>query len=267
MSITRGEYFAALYFIGCANGLLGRFLLSAKLEGWTGALLAFDINVIVLFACWAGISLILSDKQGRVSAADLVVGAAFLALVALPIGPVSWVAVSGLSLYILLFANSSSEWKRGAIILFTLTVPMLWSRLIFQLFAKVILDIDAAFVSALLGTQRVGNMVRFADESGFMVISPACTSFANISIAFLCWVSLSQWAGRRWTPFDLVWCLLACSAAITVNVVRIVVTGLSYQHYETIHNQFGEMVGGFIILVLIVGICLIGVRREVFSRT
>ena len=37
-------------------------------------------------------------------------------------------------------------------------------------------------VTWLLGTERIGNMVRFADNSGYMVITPACASFANISL-------------------------------------------------------------------------------------
>ena len=48
----------------------------------------------------------------------------------------SWVAVTGLSLYILLFANDGPERRRGALILLALTVPMLWSRLFFQFFAQ-----------------------------------------------------------------------------------------------------------------------------------
>jgi len=49
-SITRNEFFAGLVILGCANGLLGRFLQSINFEGWTGAVLALDINAIVLFA-------------------------------------------------------------------------------------------------------------------------------------------------------------------------------------------------------------------------
>jgi hypothetical protein len=47
----------------------------------------------------------------------------------------NWVAVTGLSLYILLFTNSTSSRRRGALTL-ALTVPMLWSRVLFAFFAK-----------------------------------------------------------------------------------------------------------------------------------
>src|SRR5204863_7700738 len=105
----------------------------------------------------------------------------------LPIFALSWVAVAGLSVYILLVAKVGSDRKRGALILLALTVPMLWSCLLFQFFAKPILGIDAALAALLLGTDRIGNLVGFADGSGYMIVVPACSSLANTSLAFLCW--------------------------------------------------------------------------------
>jgi exosortase/archaeosortase family protein len=197
---------------------------------------------------------------------DLVVAAVFLLLVILPIYAVSWVAVTGLSLYILLFANDGPERRRGALILLALTVPMLWSRLVFQFFAKPLLELDATMVAWLLGTERIGNLVRFGDNSGYMLITPACASFGNITFAFLTWVTVSQWANHRWARIDLLWSFLACASVVAINVTRIAITGLSYGHYETIHNQWGEMVLSTVFLILIVGFSVIGARRELFSR-
>src|SRR5262249_13695418 len=149
------------------------------------ALSSVDINVIVVCACFAGTFVILSsDRRDELRPLDLVVAIPFLALVALPIFSMSWLAVTGLSLYILLFANDNFDRPRGAIILLAVTVPMLWSRLLFQFFAKTILDIDATLVASLLGTSQTGNMVQFADGSGSMVVLPRCSSLANMSLAF-----------------------------------------------------------------------------------
>jgi len=264
--MPRDEFFAGLYILGCANGLLGRIILSSHFEGWTGAILAVDMNVIVLFAAFAGVSALLEEKNEAIRAADLAVAVAFLGLVILPIFAVSWVAVTGLSLYILFFANGGSGRRRGALILLALTVPMLWSRLLFQFFAKPILDIDATLVASLLGTNRVGNMVEFVDGSGYMVVLPACSSLANMSMAFLCWVSITQWAKRRWLAMDIVWSLLVCASVIAVNVTRISLMGLSRGHYEAIHGQWGDLVTSSVMLGLMVGFSVLGARRELFSR-
>ena len=106
----------------------------------------------------------LGGQGGGIRSANLAVSAVFLILVILPIFSLSWVAVTELSLYILMFANDGSSRKRGALILLALTVPMLWSGLIFGLFMTPILEIDASLVAWILGTDRVGTTFRFADE-------------------------------------------------------------------------------------------------------
>jgi hypothetical protein len=266
-SITRDEFFAGLYILGCANGLLGRVLQSADFSNWMGTALGIDINVIILFACFAGISLFFGETREKMRSTDFAVAGVFLAFVILPIYPLSWVGVTGLSLYILLFANGRPERRRGALILLALTVPMLWSRLLFQFFAKAILDIDAALVAALLGTDRIGNMVHFADGSGYMVVLAPCSSLANMSLAFLCWVSITQWAKHQWSAMDIIWSLLTCASVITANVTRISLMGLSRGHYEAIHNQWGDLITSSAMLALMVTFSVLGVRRELFYRT
>jgi hypothetical protein len=265
-SIPRNEFFTGLFILGCANGLLGRSILTLNLEGWMGAVMGFDMNVIVLFACFAGVYLIASSNRDEIRTSDLGVALGFLGLVILPIYAMSWVAVAGLSLYILLFANNGSERRRGALILLALTVPMLWSRLFFQFFARPLLELDATMVTWLLGTARIGNLVHFADNSGYMVITPACASWANLSFAFLCWVAVTQWVNHRWSSIDLVWSFLACVSVVAVNVTRIAIIGLSRGHFEVIHGKWGDVIAGSIILCLTIGFSVVATRRELFSR-
>jgi len=265
-SITRDEFFAGLYIIGCVNGLLGRVIYSVSFDSWASALSAVDINVIVLFACFAGVSVVLKENKGDIEPADIAIGGIFLGLVILPIYPLSWIAVTGLSLYILLFIKDGSERKRGALILLAVTVPMLWSRLLFQFFAKPILNIDATLVSWLLGTDRSGNMVGFVDGSGYMIVLPECSSLANMSLAFLAWVSISQWAKHQWSAKDILWSLLVCVSVVIVNVTRISLMGLSHWHHDVVHGEEGMMVSNSLMLLLIIGFSVLGARRELFSR-
>jgi hypothetical protein len=264
--LPRNELFAGLYVVACANGLVGRSIYTLNLEGWYGALTGFEMNVIVLAAAFAGVYLIATGSRDGIRTLDLVVALAFLGLVTLPIYALSWVAVTGLSFYILLFANDGAERRRGALILLALAVPMLWSRLVFQFFARPLLTLDAMMSAWLLGTERTGNMVRFADNSGYMLITPACASWANITFAFLCWVVVSQWVNHRWQSIDFLWLFLACASVVAINVTRIALTGQSQASFQLIHNQNGEMLLGTIFLCLIICFCVIGARREVFHR-
>jgi exosortase/archaeosortase family protein len=265
-AMPRNELFAGLYILACANGLLGRAIYTFNLEGFYGAVTGFEINVIVLAACFAGVYLMATSSRDQIRTSDLLVALAFLGLVVLPIYAMSWVAVTGLSFYILLFANDCAERRRGALVLLALAVPMLWSRLLFQFFAKPLLELDATVAAWILGTERTGNLVRFADHSGYMVISPACASFGNLTYVFLCWVVVTQWVKHRWRPIDILGLFLGCVAMVALNGTRIALTGLSYRNYELIHNQWSEMVQSALFLCLIIGFSVLGVRRELFAR-
>src|SRR5215471_4983767 len=82
-AIPRNDFFAILYIVGCANGLLGRFIQSFQFSDWEGALAGADINVIILLACFAGISLVSAKSPEHVQPLDVVVAVVFLILVAL----------------------------------------------------------------------------------------------------------------------------------------------------------------------------------------
>ena len=265
-SMSRGEFFAGLYILGCVNGIGLRAVKSIHELGWIDAALGtFQVSGIVWMACLAGISLILIKTADEIQVTDLVIGAGFLVLIAVPINPAIWTAITALGLYILSFTNPLSARRRGAIILLGTTVPMFWSPYLFKFFANYILDIDATFVGWLLHSPRTGNMVRFADQSGYLVIFPACSSLANISHAFLCWLALTQFVNHQTSIKDAVWCLLACGAVVAVNVTRMSIMGLSPAYYEALHSPLGELAVNVTILVLTIGICLFGVRRELFS--
>ena len=209
---------------------------------------------------------ILHDRTGVIRSTDFVVGAAVIVLVLLPIGGASWLALTGLCLYMLLLTNGPSSRRRGASIILATTVPMLWTGLLLHFLAKPILKIDAAMVGWLLGTDRVGNLVRLADNSGYLVIFQPCSSVAGVSLAMLCWVTISQAAQHRPSIHDLVWSGLACASVIVVNISRISIMGLSEHYYQAAHGPLGSTIANAMTVILIVGVSLVGVRREVFSR-
>jgi hypothetical protein len=264
--LSIGEFFAGLFALGCASGLASRAIQSVERLGWADALLnTFGVSALVWLSCAAGISLVFRDRTVGVGSSELVIGAAFVLLAILPIGPLSWLAVAALGLYVI-FSTKVTSSRRGAVILLATTVPMLWSRLLFQFFANLILQIDASIVGWILGTHRTGDVVKFADGSGVLVILPSCSSLANVSLAFLCWVTVSQLISHKKSAYDLLWCLLACVSVVAVNVARISVQGLSQWHYATFHSAWGDTITNTMILGLIVGFSVLGVRRELFQR-
>lgn len=264
--LARGEFFAGLFALGCASGLVSHVIQSVHRHGWVEAVLGtFEISVIVWISCAAGVSLVLQDRTVGIRSSELVLGAIFVLLVLLPIGPLSWLAVTALSLYVINTADVSSS-RRGAFILLASTVPMLWSRVLFQFFAERLLRVDASLVGWILRTHRNGDIVDFADGSGVLVILPACSSLANVSLALLCWVTVSQLVSHKKSTYDLFWPLMACLSVVAVNVTRISFMGLSQWHYAMFHSSWGDAVANTSILGLILGFSVLGVRRELLQR-
>ena len=135
------------------------------LDGQDAFLNTFEVSAIVCISCIAGVSLVLRDQTPGMRPQELALGAGFVFLVVIPVGPLSWLAVTVLSLYILVSTDVRTS-RPGALILLATTVPMLWSRMLFQFFANPLLAAAASLVHWLLGTRRAGTFVEFADGSG-----------------------------------------------------------------------------------------------------
>lgn len=85
----------------------------------------FDVSVIVLAACASGLWLMIGRVGQSVAPTDLVIGVVALVLIALPIGGLSWIAVDGLALYILLFMHVDLPMRRDcADVLEPFAVPL-----------------------------------------------------------------------------------------------------------------------------------------------
>jgi len=266
-SIPRNEYFAALFIVGCFNGLGVQIIETLRSSGWGDAVFStFGISAIVWIACYAGIRLILEQCSETLHTKDIIIGLPVLALFALPAGGLSWLAISILGLYVILFSVPSSALWRGAVILLATTVPMFWSHILFRYFGDLILSIDASLVGFLLRTGSHGNVIPFVDGSGSLIIMPYCSSFSNVWLAFLGWLLISQWQPRRLTFTDICRCFAAAASVISVNVTRIGLMGLSQWHFSVIHNQWGDTITNLLILCITFAICLLGMKHETDAR-
>lgn len=265
--MNRDHFFAALCLVGCVNGVANAVITAVKRDGWWQALFqTFGISALIWLACGIGVCLLLRHNRGYLRPADLLIGLASLLFFAVPIGPVSWLAVACVAGYVCWNSSRGSERRRGALILLAATVPMIWTPLLFIFLDKHILNVDAFLVSLVLGSQQIGNVVAYADGSGYLQIYQGCSSFHNVSLAFVAWTMISQYIGHEWSFKDLGWYFSACLAVILVNVARVSLIGFYPTQYDLIHGPVGAEIAGWLTLGLIVGISLFGVRREIFVR-
>src|SRR5262249_23323602 len=106
----------------------------------------------------------------------------------------------------------------------------------------------------------------FANDSGYLVIMPPCSSLANMSLAFLCWITVSELAGHRRALSDLGWCLVACGSGLVVHGGGFLAMWSIPRHYEGVKSPIGSAVTDAMILTLTLGWSFLGARRELFSR-
>jgi hypothetical protein len=258
---------AGLAFVAFVNGISGIAIVSVSENGIAAALLStFDISVIVWSACAISVSFLLREPSVPVERSDWIIAACVLAAVLVPVGQLSWLALVGLAVYILRGSPRTSYLRRGAWIILTMTVPMFWGRQLITLLSDPILQADAMLIGWLVGMKSVGNTVQLADGSGYLWIAPRCSSLANISLAALCWVTVSQVLDHPGSVCDLGWVLLTSAAVVAINVTRISLIGLYPEQYELIHGPVGAAVASWAILGVTLGGCLLGVRHELASR-
>ena len=261
--VSRSFLYGGLIAVGFANGISEK--LSAALsseELASAALNTFDVSVFVWLAVAAG--LLLVARAGPVESDGLDWGLAALAGMAIlvPVPALSWLAVTGLALSLLLRSTRGSTLRRGAIILLAVTVPTFWARILMSVFSDAILSTDATLVAWAVGSERHGNLVPFADGSGAMWITPACSSFTNLSLAILAFVGAVNLTGGRLSPAKLGLGVLACGLVVLINVTRMSLIGYFPAYFELIHGPVGSSVAGWLATLAIIAVSWFAVRRD-----
>ena len=265
LGAARGPLMAGLFVVGLASASTDRIYSSIVSRGWGESIAnTFDISAIVWGAVWASVTLCLRNRSQPVSRLDWAAAALASLLFLMPFTVLSWVGVTGLALYVTLTSGGRLGERRGAWIAFAVTVTLFWSPKIFEAFSPTVLAADAELVSWITGTERVGNTVRVPGSDSFIWVAPGCSSLANMSLAFLCWMTFGQMSTRPVRLIDWAWCIAAAAAVVALNVSRIAIIALRPDLYETVHGTGGTMVAGYLTLAVIVGTCVIWKRDEIF---
>lgn len=255
-----------LIAVGFANGI-SESVFAAISDGdilWA-TLNTFDISIFVWLALGAGLLLVGRSPPIVPRRSDWVlISAAGIGMV-LPVPALSWLAVSGLVLLLLVRSAPGSTLWRGAVIILAMTVPMFWARVFMSLFSDAILAADATLAAWAVGSVRNGNLVPFADGSGAMWIAPTCSSFTNLSLTILAFVGLVNVTSGKWSRATLGLGLLTCAIVVLINVTRISLIGYYPGHFELIHGQVGASVAGWLTTVLIMAVGWFAVRRDAIT--
>jgi hypothetical protein len=209
--------------------------------------LATDIGAIGIFQlmAWYAILRLLigSDPITVARWRDLLVALVPCLLLFLPTAQIMWVAAAGIAIYWWVFNASDPKLRAAGVVLVALSVQAFWGHVFFHLVAFPLLCAETAVVGAVLEIARAGTIWQdnvITGPSGFgIVILDDCSAFHNLSLAMLCWITLSKLRHQNWYSYDFVIGILVGLTMIFLNVVRLCLMAWNIDLYHYWHDGIG----------------------------
>jgi hypothetical protein len=257
--LPRCDIFIWAAIILFSNELFGliRGVSSASIEG-----LVIDLCAVGIFqymAWYVVFRLLCSSDRALVARwRDLLIATGLCLLVFLPTNRMIWVVATGIAVYLWIFNQDDLKLRAAGTVLAALSVQEFWGRVFFNLVSFPLLHAETAVVGTLLRATRAGtvwedNMITGPNGYGLLMYS-GCSSFHNLSLAFLCWVTVASLRRQNWRGRDF---LIGCTvggAMIILNVARLYLMALDIDLYNYWHHGIGAeifAVGASVIILIL----------------
>jgi hypothetical protein len=243
-AVPRRDIFIWAAVILFCNQLFGvvKEMPAASPEALVTELLAVGI---FQYLAWYAVFRLLgsSDLAPAARLRDFLVTTALCLLVFLPTSKMIWVAATGIALYLWLSNAGDPKLRAAGIVLAALSVQELWGHAFFNLVAAHLLRAETAAVGTMLEAVRPGTVwqdtaIRGPNGHGVVIIS-GCSSFHNVSLALLCWVTLRRLHHQNWQVRDFVIGSAIAVTMILFNVARIVLMAWNIDLYHYWHDGIG----------------------------
>lgn len=172
-----------------------------------------------------------------------------------------WVAATGVAVYWYAFSSDDFNLRSAAIVLGALSVQELWGRALFHLLAYPLLCLETAVVGSLLEVVRTGtiwqsNVITGPTGYGIVIYEP-CSAFHNLSLAMLCWITISKLRHRSWHIGECLIGVLIGAIMILENILRLCLMAWNINLYHYWHDGAGSEVFtvGASLSVLLISLC------------
>ena len=246
LDLGRGSVFATAGILAALNAEAGQILSTLTFQPAAEAITGLAGVSAVIWVAMAATWKIGTEDHGRLQVRrDALVLALVVALAFLPI---SYSAQAGLlicGLYLFATSRRGDAGRRAALVLLALTGPLIWGRILLNLFAGPILSLDAHIVGAVIGTKVNGNIFQAAGGGGRFVIGDLCSSVHNMSLAIVLWTTAAMLfdirVDRRYVAVG------AAMAAFmfALNIARLAAIGLYPTHFTYLHFGTGAALFGW----------------------
>jgi exosortase/archaeosortase family protein len=232
---------AAILFVNQIFGV-AKEVPSASLETLVSNLLTVGI---FQYLAWFAVFRLLgsSDRAPVVRWRDFLITAALCVLVFLPTSLMIWVAATGIAIYLWRVGAGDPKLRAAGVVLGALAVQEFWGHIFFDLVAFPLLKAEAAVVGTLMEAVRPGTVWHdntVIGPSGFgVVIATTCSSFHNLSLAMLCWLTVSRLRRQDWRVRDFVIGGAIGLTMILLNIARLCLMAWSLELLHYWHDGTG----------------------------
>lgn len=174
-------------------------------------------------------------------------------------------SLSLFALYLFVRFSHDLNTKAAGTVAAAIAVQAVWAPLIFSKISFLLLQIDAGVVGWLMslvvpGASWDGAVVHTPSGHNVEITSP-CASFHNLSLASLCWVTLTMLHRPYWVKSDLYIGAVTMLIQFGFNVWRLVFVCLSLPMYEFWHEGTGKHIFSAVATataIIFVQVCLVG---------
>lgn len=268
LAISRIQLFSGLLLIAALNSFATSAARSVTEQGWAASFAnLFGISAVIWVALVAGLKILQKAMPGEpLRRGDLWMGAIVGVAALLPAATASMAALTLAAGWLIATSPRGSPFRRAGLIFLAMSGALVWGRVFLAVFSRPLLDLDAIFVSSLIGAEQEGNLLWSEGGSTRLVVAPGCSSMQGLSLALLFWVTVNQFFEVRFDRAALLWCLAALAATVLINVLRIGAMLRFPEHLAAIHHGWGFQLSMWATLLVVVATCVYGARHEVFRR-
>jgi exosortase/archaeosortase family protein len=265
-ALSRDRLLAGLFLIASLNALSALAAGSVARDGWAlAAANLFGVSAVIWAALAAGLKILREERASEPPRhGDLWIAAAVGVAALLPVATASMLALTLVAGYAILTAPRATPLRRAGLVFLAMSGALLWGRVTLAVFSRPLLDLDALFVSRLIGAEQQGNMLISGGTR--LIVAPGCSSIQGLSLALLFCVTFSQLFEIRFDRRAASWFAAALAATVAINVLRIGAMLRFPDHLPAIHDGWGYQLSMWATLAAVAAICVIGARRELFPR-
>lgn len=220
---------------------------------------------------WYAVFQLLTESNGanRASTTDLAAAFAASTIPLLEWPPLGWIAATVFSIYVLFNTRGDAKVAAAITILLALTMNGLWGPKFFDVFSLPLLRLDAAAVGWSLSL--ISPNVTWSDT---IITAPGqtiglygpCSAFHNLSLALLCWVTITKLMRTHWQRSDIATAIVVSLAVIVLNSLRLGMMTLGRADYLFWHEGLGGTIFAWSTLAAIGAVSLWGAMRTVPAR-